>query len=457
MNDRPGSFSLAFILDLPPAVRKFLIFTGINLISWQCIVGQMLVLFGRAIHMPPAWIGALLSFMPLSMLMVIVSIPAVSLLGSKRMLFHTWVVRNAAASAVFLIPAAAALGGERAAWHVLWVAILCFSLSRAFGIGAWYPWLHEIVPKNLTGSYFAAETLVVQTLNVAVAAGIAVVLRMGTGMERFYAIYALGVATGLYSAWYLKRIPGGGGASPAGSVSTSPAVVLHAWRDGRYRRFVGLAVLSVSAIMWMNVSSILYLRDVLRYTDSRIMALMAAGAGAVALTARASSLFSERFGSHSALSVMMGGQGIAAAGWCFLLPGGHGEFAMAVSLLLASQVCSAGFMIVAAKAMMNLVRESHRIGYTSLWIIGISLGNGIPPLAGGWLIDAHALAGYRSCFLLSAVSGAVAAAVWRRFPIEVRLPVPDIHLIVRPGQPLRSLQRIVWMILGVKRGPDREE
>lgn len=43
--------------ELPAAPRRFLYFSTINVISWQCLVGQPLVLFGRALDMPPGWVG----------------------------------------------------------------------------------------------------------------------------------------------------------------------------------------------------------------------------------------------------------------------------------------------------------------------------------------------------------------------------------------------------------------
>ncbi|MCL4219528.1 MAG: hypothetical protein KJ052_21315, partial [Candidatus Hydrogenedentes bacterium] len=63
---------LRSIGDLDRGPRRFLLFTGFNVVSWQCIVGPALILLARYIEMPASWVGLLISFMPLSTLLVVV-------------------------------------------------------------------------------------------------------------------------------------------------------------------------------------------------------------------------------------------------------------------------------------------------------------------------------------------------------------------------------------------------
>ena len=89
-------------LSQPP--RRFLVFSTFNVLSWFSLVGPVVVLFGRTIDMPASWVGFLLSFMPLSMLLVMATIPLVTRFGPKKLMIATWIGRNLAASLVFLIP-----------------------------------------------------------------------------------------------------------------------------------------------------------------------------------------------------------------------------------------------------------------------------------------------------------------------------------------------------------------
>lgn len=175
----------------------------VNLISWQCVVGQVLILFARSLGMPADLVGLLISFVPFSMLLVVVSIPAVEFFGPRKLLITTWFLRNILISSVFFIPAVTVHYGQRAAWLVLLFAVLGFALTRAFGVGAWYPWLHEIVPHDNISDYFNSETILVQVTNIVLAVVIAQVLAHFSGLTSFFLVYGAGVIVGLVSVGML--------------------------------------------------------------------------------------------------------------------------------------------------------------------------------------------------------------------------------------------------------------
>jgi len=436
------------IRSLPIAPRRFLFFSCINLISWQCIVGQVLILFRRAINMPSSWVGILISFLPLSLFLVIFSMSAVEKYGPRKVLIHTWLLRNIMASTVFTIPFAVRIWGDEAAWYILLFGTLGFSLVRAFGVSAWLPWLHEIVPKDLLGTYFSLETIISQTINVGLTFGIAKVMNMSDDLNRFYWVYLIGVITGLVSILYMRRIPGGL-SSPLQAVANEKfSAVFQAVKDRRYKFFILLIIVSMSSIMWITVPSVLYLRDILGYTDSKIMYFLASGALVIVLTIRYWANHAEKFGSHKAMSRLIGAHSVIALSWFVLLPGSSWTSLLTLPIVIAGSVFSAGFTIVASRGMMCLVHQENRVGYTSLWIIGISISNGLPPIIAGKLIDLFQMNGFRLCFLISGICGIFAAILWNVFRIdEGAVPIRNLHHIVRPTQPMRSISRLVWMML----------
>ncbi len=436
------------IQDLPIAPRRFLFFSCINLISWQCIVGQVLILFGRAIDMPSSWVGILISFLPLSLFLVIFSISAVEKYGPRKVLIYTWLLRNIFASTVFTIPFAVKIWGEEAAWYILLFATLGFSMVRAFGVSAWLPWLHELVPKNLLGTYFSFETIISQTISVGLTFGIARIMNMSEDLNRFYWVYFIGVMVGLISILYIKRIPGGLSTSMEVAAREKFSAISKAIKDRQYKRFIIFIIISMSSIMWINVSSILYLRDILGYTDSKIMYFLAAGAFGIAVTIRYWAKHAEKFGSHKTMSGLIGAHSVIAFSWCVLLPASSWTSILTLPIIVAGSVFSAGFLIVASRGMMCLVHQQNRVGYTSLWIVGISISNGLPPIIAGKLIDLFHMTGFRICFLISGICGIFTALIWNSFQIDDEaVPISNLHLIVRPTQPLRSVSRLVWLLL----------
>ncbi len=442
--------------DLPAPVRLFLLFTGINLVSWQCVVGQALVLFARAVDMPPALVGVLLSFLPLSMLLVLFAYPLVEWLGARRLLLSSWLGRNLLVLPVFWMPWAISRWGAAAGWHLLLFATLAFSLVRAVGVGGWYPWLHEIVPKSQMGSYLAMETAMGQTINILLVFVMARVLAMGTGLDRFLAIYGLGVGAGLLSVLIIARIPGGAGLRGEGRWQYQPRQALRrVLTDRTYLHFLVLAVFGLASLMWLNAASVMYLRDVLLYSDTHIMLLLAGGGIGVAFTVRFWGRAADRFGSVPTMIQLLCGHALFALAWLGLLPHGRLTGWLVLPVLAFTSVFNAAFVMVAARGMLCRVQEEGRVGYTTLWILAMSVANGVPPILAGVLIDQLGISGFRLCFIIAGLCGFVVAGLLFRLPAEEgKPPVRELHYLIRPTQPLRSLGRVFWITLGLD---DRRE
>jgi len=178
------------------------------------------------------------------------------------------------------------------------------------------------------------------------------------------------------------------------------------------------------------------------------MYFLAAGAFGIALTVQYWAKHAEKFGSNKTMSKLIGAHSFIAFSWCVLLPDASWTSMLTLPIIIVGSVFSAGFMIVASRGMMCLVLQQNRVGYTSLWIVGISISNGIPPIIAGKLIDLFQMTGFRLCFLISGICGICASFIWNYFQIDDEaVPISNLHLIVRPTQPLRSISRLVWLIL----------
>ncbi len=440
---------------LPVAPRKFLNFSALNLISWQCIVGSVLVLFGRSINMPHTWIGILQSFLPLSMFLVLISIPAVEKFGPRRMILTTWLLRNLSATIVFLIPVAIYFGKQEMAWYLLMLSSLSFSIIRALGVGAWYPWLHEIVPTKQLGTYFSVESVYLQSLTIFVNLGVALLLGLLHGIEKFYWVYGIGIIAGLISVWYVSTIPGGEKAVTTKAEMHPFSALQHAIRDLTYRGFILKTILSLSSLMWISFTSILYLRDVLSTSDQNIMICLSAGALGVTIFVQFCFKKVDQFSTPKIMSLFMLAQAAVAIVWCMLDPESKATSSVAFVLVAMETIINAGFVILASKVMMSLVPGKERAGYTSLWSAGQAVANGIPPILAGCLISIFNLDGYHICFSISAVSALIVAIFWSRFNAENTTVPGGIQHIIKPQQPLRTLQRVTWLLLGIKKDDEK--
>lgn len=440
---------LSNIRELDNAPRRFLLFIAFNVVSWQSIVGPSLVLFARRIDMPPSWVGFLISFMPLSTLLVIPAAPLITRLGPKRVMLGGWLFRNLLACIVFLVPTAILHGSVRAGWYVLALATLGFCLMRAVGAGGWFPWLHEVVPDGQRGSYFSAEAAVTQLLNVIVMLGQAVALRAATGLAPFLGIYAVGIASGLVSLAWMGRVPGGSGSPGGNSVRRTYETYRSALQDRPFLIFVATAALCFSCTSWSSSAAVLYMRDKLQLPPRVIMELSAAGSMAIFLTIRFWGRFAEHSGSGRAMFKTLTAHSLAALAFLLVAPNGTPHMPVLIAAVVFSSLFNAAFWMATHRAMLNYIQASSRVGYSNIWTAGTALSLGLTPIFAGFVIDRFGLAGFRTCFLVSGMAGLVCAVACRSVVREGAPASWALRDILNPVLPVRTLARIAWITLGL--------
>lgn len=440
---------LSGLRELDRAPRQFLYFIVFNVISWQCIVGNALVLFARSLDIPASWVGFLIAFMPLSMLLVLVTVPLVTYLGPRRLMSAAWGSRCVIICAVFLIPFALDRYGLRTAQYVLMGATLGFCILRAMGGGGWFPWLHEVVPGHQRGTYFSTESAITQLLWVAVASAQALILRNDPSLHHFLLLYAIGIAAGFISLIFMVRVPGGRGMSEPVSVQSSYAAYRIALSDRPFLWFVIVATLGYSCLTWLSAALVLYMRDALGYSPRDIMLLTAAGGAGILFTIRQWGRFADHSGSGRAMLLSLVGHSVSALMFLMLTPGAWWTWWLLPPAVIFAGVFGAAFTMASNRAMLNFVRAPGRVAYTNLWTVGTSLALGITPIFVGFCIEHWGLWGYRTCFV-ACVAGGICCAVASRMAVQDSAPMePSLSSLVNPALPVRTLARILWITLGL--------
>lgn len=421
-------------LDVAP--RMFLVFVAINVVSWQNIIGPVMVLLARHIHMPEFFVGMLLSFLPFTSLLILVTVGLIRRMGSKRVMLIAWFWRNVICCSIFLLPLAMRYGGPPVGWGLMLTAIFGFSLMRALGAGGWLPWLHEIVPAASRSTYFSAETALTQLINVAILLSQAAVLyRFGPGVPQFLFIYGVGISMGFLSLLMMQRIPGG---APARS-DADPLVgysYVEAFRDPAFRRYMLAASLGISATVWFSSTAVMFLRDMARVHDSVTMAVSAVSAMAILLTVGRWGRIADTIGSGQAMIRTITAHSLVALTIPLeMLAGVRGTTSAAV-VVVAAAVFNAAFNVAANRGMLNRVPAENRVGYTAAWTVATSLALGITPLLSGGLINLFGRSGYAACFVLSTAFGLYATWTCRTFvwrdahSAPPREPEPDTFTAV---------------------------
>jgi hypothetical protein len=364
--------------------------------------------------MPPAWVGFLISFTPISMTLIVATGLLVMRWGPKRVMLVGWMLRNLVVCTVFLMPWAMARGGPRTAWYVLTGSALGFCFMRAIGAGGWLPWLHEVVPEGQRGAYFSAEAAVTQLLNVVVALVQALVLRGDPGVNRFLVVYGVGIGAGFISLMWMYRVPGGQATTRQPSIQADVASYRSALADRSFLRFVMTASLCLSSTSWLGASAVLYMRDGMSLSSRTIMVITAIGSIGVMVTIRRWARFAERRGSARGMSLALAGHALAALTCLGLIPGASWTpYALGPVMVLASMFGSA-FWMTTNRAMLNYVKASNRVGYTNLWTLVTSMALGLTPILAGMAINYGHIWGFRLCFAIAGLAGLACARISRR-------------------------------------------
>jgi MFS family permease len=434
---------------LGQAPRRFLIYVAINVVSWQNIVGPVMVLLARKIDMPESFVGLMISFMPFTTLLLLFTLPLIVRLGPKRVMMWAWFLRNVITCSVFLLPLALLSGSKEWAWIVLAVSILGFCVMRALGAGGWLPWLHEIVPVHLRSTYFSTETSIAQIINIVVLFIQARLLAVDDpGISRFLLIYAIGIAMGFISLFWMRRIPGG-----AGNLEIDAHIGMRAYgraiSDRNFLVFLLVSMFSLSGMTWYGASFIMYLRDNLDMRDSMTLMLTVAGSLGILFTVGAWARFTEANGSGLAMAKTLFGHTSAPVLMVLAVSGASSAPCFsAVSVVFAS-IFGAAFGVAVNRAMLNQVPDHDRIGYTALWTVGTAIAFGVTPVAAGLIIEHFPLWGFQACFILSAVSTSIAGVLCLFLVHDVSLEGKRWFYLLNPLLPLRTAGRIMWITVGL--------
>jgi MFS family permease len=410
----------------------------------------VLVLFARHLDMPAAWVGILISFAPLSQLLVIATVPLVERFGPKRILMISWILRNVAAAPVLAIPWLAGPGNERIGWYILGGGTLGFCIMRAIGSSGWFPWLHEIVPEDQRGAYFSTEQGIVQVTIVILAVTAALILGRSPTLSGFLCIYTIGLAAGLVSVLRMWRIPGGRKFVANRSVWEGFRAYRHVLADRGFMAYVALASMGIGCIMWVGASHIMYMRDMLHMSSRTIMILTSMGAFAIVVTIRSWSRFAERKGSAQALALAVLAHSLVAFAWLALTPDGHWTRVLVAPVLVTGYVFGgASGALVSHGLLVRIPDVQNRISYTNVHTFFTALVFGITPIIAGYVITWWGLTGFRLCFLVSGVAGTICAVAGSFVPAENKVSVSEIDRILRPSMPLRTMARILWITIGL--------
>jgi hypothetical protein len=429
-------------LDAGP--RRFLGFLFLNVLSWQCLIGPVMVLHARALGIESGAVGVLYSLLFFAGVLGVLTKALAERYGSKRVLMAGWTVRNLLVLPVVLTPWVLTQWGAGAAAALLFVTAGLFSMTRALAGIAWSSWLHEIVPPAQLGRFFAAETVMTRLLAVTFGIFAFFVLGQRPPIWRFAAVAALGVGFGLLSIRVLRHVPGGGPSVRSGEPAWSGfGTVL---RDRTFMEFLRCVAWFSFVYVGMGLLVLLLLRDQLLLGPGLILLLTTCGN----LLAVTTSTRWRRIADHHGSVVVMAAAGLLVV-LCLIvmacLRPGRAPLLLVAAVCAMLPVAESGHYVATNRGYMLRMRPELRHATNAVWGACIAVPSGVSAvLMGVWLRGGttghYVLAtwGYAALMLAGVY-------VCLRFPMAGSDQGGRTSTVHDPRRPIMSLVRMLMYVL----------
>ncbi|MBE0689657.1 MAG: MFS transporter [Anaerolineae bacterium] len=171
--------------------------------------GSAFVLFLNELEFSSSEIGFLLSLLLFSNVVALFVAPTIARIGFKRSFVTFFGLGRISTLGLLAVPWVLETYGVRAAFTAVAVTVLAYSICKAIGETAIFPWSQEFIPNAIRGRYSAVSDVVTRLVGIASIAFAGVVLGLSTDIHRFIILFAVGIIAGGIAVWASTHIVGG--------------------------------------------------------------------------------------------------------------------------------------------------------------------------------------------------------------------------------------------------------
>lgn len=370
-----------------------------------------------------AAVGLQRGFDPLSALLQLPSLRALTHVGKRTLLLVGQWIALAGALPLLFFPALAGLppGVGTAA------ALVSFGLTAA-GLGVadtpWFPLLHGYVPADRIGRFFGALR---STWHVALIASVLSVQRwLAVHPGSFGPVFAAAWLCGLARIALVWRLPDRAGTT--GERIRARRTVRELLASPDLRRYLIGASLCGGARRALMPFAIVVMRRVIGMSDAQVLLATLASfvGGLVALYAAGRA--ADRLGPAPVFKMTAIGLALLALGFCLLREPGPGSVALAAGLFCGIAALSAAFGVADTNVLFSLAPPHSPTAVLTSATAASAVAYAIAPVFAGLVLQGAIALGvderlaYRALFVVTAVAFAASWVPLRRFGVARRQP-----------------------------------
>lgn len=365
-------------------------------------VGSVFIVFLSEMGLDKARIGVLLSLIPFTQIIALFVAPLASRIGYKRMFLAFYGIRKLVMALLLATPWIVAEYGLNIGYFWVLGVVLLFSICRALGESAHYPWTQEIIPNSIRGKFSAINSIIstVGYIGAVSIAGFVISHYQDRGLTRFIWLISAGVLAGVVSLFFYAMMPGGKPTRDSLREDVGLASMREVFRDRNFMRFMlglGFASLALGA-MFSFVP--LYMKEQVGLPAGLVVWLDIGSYTGFIVFCYLWGWASDRYGSKPVMMTTLCLLLFMPPVW-LLIPRHHalsGVFAMVAAFVAGA--ANIGWAVSFARYLfVSAVPPAKKMVYMALFYAWAGLTAGIGPLTAGWLIELCRPLEYQIAFL----------------------------------------------------------
>ena len=228
--------------ELSPSVQakgyhRYIRFNLLNGLSFGLLADNVLILYCLKVGMPEYMIGIIMSFLFLTMPLMLVGKQLLLRLGASGTISLAWAARNLSALVMALAPLLIPFVPMVVVLGLITLGAFGFFAFRSVGMIATRPLVGEITTEANRGRFMASQGL---SFNVTLMLGLvalAIVLKTSNTLETFQCILAIGCLAGLASSVILATIPESGRPRKSAAIPVNKALSA-LWQNRSQRKLL---------------------------------------------------------------------------------------------------------------------------------------------------------------------------------------------------------------------------
>jgi MFS family permease len=372
-----------------PQVRKSMRYATIaaitGILGMSCIDGPMLTLVAIKLGGDEMFIGQVNFLIWGCTVFSIFSLSAMERFGKKKVLIAGHGLAAVFIAPLLLLPWVSVAWSAKASLGLLFAATLLRSASNAVGGVGWFPILQDIVPKRITGKFFARLRLSWQIAWLLSLFAIAGFLKLTDsrwwGFEIIFVIAILMYAFRVFAFKHMDEL------MVVAEPGSSPGI---------FERFKvtlanrGIRIFLVYILFYLCAHTMaqpfrIKMLNLFGYSDGFILAATGVGSLGAIVSLRFWGRLADKFGNRSVFTLSHAGMIVTNILWILVAPSAFGTCLVFV-LFFLNWVFNSANSIAQTRYMMHTVPASKQYLMCIIHMVwGVSAATG--PLIGGWFLS----------------------------------------------------------------------